>query len=491
MSDTTAPVKLSDRRISVSAKIIQGLGAIPDNVKNYAFGTLLLFYYNQVLGVSGYYSGLALMIAMGFDAITDPLVGSLSDNLRSRLGRRHPFMYAAAVPLPLSIYLLFVPPEGFAEFELFLWLATFAVLVRSSMTLFLVPWTALLAELSQNYEERTSIVSYRFLFGWIAGILTGVLTMGLVFPTTEEFDPGHLNPAGYATFAFWAAITIFVAILVTTHFSRNQIPFMPAPPVERKHFSFGNVFREIRLALTNRWFRLIFTGLLFSGAIGGTTGALGIYMNTYFWGLRPSEMAWFGVAGVGALLAFVLVRPIQRRYDKKTIIVFSSLFTLFEGILFINLRFLDVLPANGDPLLLPILVFGVTIAVIIGTVSGMVGPSIVADILDQQELKTGERQEGMFFSALSFSTKAISGFGVLIGGLILDALAFPRGIKPSEIDPDIVFNLGLTVGIAIPLMHLLPIWIYSRYRLTRELHGEIRRELDERHDQRHRLGDAP
>lgn len=484
MSDASAPGKMSERRISVAAKIIQGIGAAPDNIKNFAFGTLLLFYYNQVLGVSGYYSGMALMIAMVVDAITDPMVGSLSDNLRSRLGRRHPFMYASALPLPLSLLMLFIPPDGLSEFSLFIWMAIFAVATRASMTLFLVPWTALLAELSQNYEERTSIVSYRYLFGWITGVSTSFLTLRFLFPSSEEFQSGLLNPAGYPVFASIGACVIFVTIIFTTHFSRDQIPYLPAPPKDPNKFSFGNVFREIRLALTNRSFRIVFIGLLVSGAISGTSGALGIYMTTYFWGLTPEQIAWYGLAIIGAIAAFIVVRPVQRRLDKKTIIIGASLLLIFEGILLVNLRIFEILPPNTSPYLLPILVSMATLGALIGTVSGMVGPSIVADILDQHELNTGERQEGMFFSALSFSTKSISGFGIFFGGLILDFLAFPRGASPGDVEPGLILNLGITLGVIVPLLHLIPIAIYSRYKLTREVVEGIRRELDEQQAER-------
>ena len=145
--------------VSLTTKLLQGVGALPDTYKNFAFNTFLLFFYNQVLGYPATLASAALGIALCFDAVTDPMVGSFSDNLRSRLGRRHPLMYLSALPLALSLYFVFVPPDNLSSTVMFVWLMFFAIAVRTSMTLFLVPWSAMMAELSTDYVERTDIVN--------------------------------------------------------------------------------------------------------------------------------------------------------------------------------------------------------------------------------------------------------------------------------------------------------------------------------------------
>ena len=137
------------------------MGQTADSIKTFAFGTLLLLYYNQVLGVSGTLTGIAVAIAVGFDAISDPAVGSWSDGFRHRLGRRHPFMFAAIVPLAGTFFLLFWPPQGLSEFGLFIWLTVFAVLTRTALTFFQVPFIALGAEITKDYQERTQIAALR------------------------------------------------------------------------------------------------------------------------------------------------------------------------------------------------------------------------------------------------------------------------------------------------------------------------------------------
>ena len=139
-----------DRLVPFSSKLAFGVGQFAEGLKNTAFAAFVLFYYNQVLGLPGTLAGAALFIALVVDAVTDPLAGSLSDNHKSRLGRRHPFMYASAVPLGMAFVGLFAPPSGLGEWGLFAWLVAFAILTRVAMTLYHVPHLALGAEMTET-----------------------------------------------------------------------------------------------------------------------------------------------------------------------------------------------------------------------------------------------------------------------------------------------------------------------------------------------------
>jgi Na+/melibiose symporter-like transporter len=162
------------------------------------------------------------------------------------------------------------------------------------------------------------------------------------------------------------------------------------------------------------------------------------------------------------------------------VLLVCATINLLDGILMIALRFLDVLPQNGDPMLLVILIaagiFGAGIAVM----QGIIGSSIVADVLDDHELRTHYRQEAMFSAALSFSGKAVSGVGIVLGGLILSLIDLAPGSVPADVPPDTITRLGLVVGICVPALYVVPISLITRYKITREEHARIRRELDQR-----------
>lgn len=151
-------------------KLAYGLGQAAEGLKNGAFNVFLFFYYVQVLQLSTSLAGLALLIALCFDALTDPLVGSISDGWKGRFGRRHPFLFASIIPLGVSLVLLFNPPS-MGQLGLFAWLTTFAVFARVSITFFDIPHLSLGAELTQHFHERTEVVAYRFFFGYSGQIL--------------------------------------------------------------------------------------------------------------------------------------------------------------------------------------------------------------------------------------------------------------------------------------------------------------------------------
>ena len=463
-----------------STKLYQAIGSIPDTVKNYAFNTFILLYYNQILGVDPTRVSIALAIAIIFDAVTDPLVASLSDNLQTRWGRRHPLMLIGAAPLGIAFYFVFVPPAGLSETGLFFWLTGFVMLTRGLMAFFFVPWAAIAAELTDDYAERTSVMSFRFAIGWLIGISFPLFVLTVLMPSTPAHPVGQLDPTHYPTMALCGGILLSGAALATTLLTWREIPYLRRHATAPPGFSLLGTAKELWRALQNRQFALVFVIVLLSSAISGTTANIGIYMATFFWGFTTEDLRWFALASVGALIAFPLVAATQRRWDKKHVLLVCSTISLFDGIIVVGLRFLDVLPPNGDPMLLVILVgmgiFGASILVI----QGIIGASVIADVLDDHELRTHYRQEAMFNAALSFSGKAISSVGIVLGGLILSMIDLPRGVAPADVAPETVMRLGLVVGICIPLLHLIPLSLITRYKITRRAHAEIRHALDAR-----------
>ena len=146
-------------------KFFYGLGFISVGIKDILYAIFVFFYFSQILGLDQAYTGLATLIAILFDAVSDPIIGTISDNYNSKKwGRRHPLMFMSAIPLGISTYLLFTPISGLNQLQLFLWMTIFSILIRFFLTLFLVPGMSLGAELSSDYNERTVITSYRIMF---------------------------------------------------------------------------------------------------------------------------------------------------------------------------------------------------------------------------------------------------------------------------------------------------------------------------------------
>lgn len=467
-------------RLPVSTKLFQAFGALPGAVKDWAFNTFLLLFYNQVLGLPASWAGGALMIAVFVDAITDPAVGSLSDGLVTRWGRRHPLMYASVIPIGLSLYLLFSPPDGLTPSQLFGWLLVFAVASRVAMTFFAIPWAAMFPELTDNYVERSEVLAWRYGFGIISVALVTALTFSFVFPGTPDFEVGQLNPAGYERFAPALALLVSGVALATALLTHREIKYI-RQPVAKSRFGLSRILADLFATLRNRNFLLLFVGLLFSHTLTGTVEAMRIYLSTYFWGFTPTDLRWFALAAIGAFAALFIIPFLNRKFDKKTLLVATMTISILDGAVIISLRFLDILPPNGDPMLLWIIlaneVFRGFVAVIIGTMF----ISMVADTIDEQELRTGQRQEGVFSAAIGFSAKAISGLGILFAGLLLDlVIGFPRDATPDTLADPVVTRLGMVMGYLLPFLYFLPLSLIRTYALTRQRHSEILDQLASR-----------
>lgn len=465
-------------KVPVSTKIFQGFGGLANSHKDFAFNNFLLLYYSQILGVPASTTAIILALCLFADAITDPMVGAYSDNFRSRLGRRHPFMYAASVPLGLFMYLLFTPPAGASELTLVIWLFAFTLCTRTAFTFFIMPWNAVAAEFSDDYVERTSIITYRYVVGWIGGVIFSFGMYTFVFASSEEYPAGQLDPGNYPLFAMITGGLITLWCIVSTHMTRREVPYLLQPVQETPRFDFMDLARQVLLALSNRNFRLMFAGMLLFAGIAGIGGVFDMYMNTYFWEFAPEDLRWFAFSLFGAMVAFVLVPLLQERFQKQQILVTVLAVTMVLAMLKVVFRFVDIWPDNGDPYLVVALVIHTSFAAGLLTTAGIMFGSMVADMVDEQEHRVGRRQEGVFASAIGFSAKATSSLGLIIGGFLLDyAIGFPRGTQPGEVADNVLFKLAFTDGIAVPICYFLPIWMLTRYTLTRDRLTEIQAEL--------------
>lgn len=477
----------NERIVAFSSKLNYGIGQIAEGLKNTSFNLFLLFYYNHVLGVPGTLCGMALSIALIFDAISDPVAGSMSDNWRSRWGRRHPFMYASAIPLAIAFYFLFSPPtEMLSETGLFLWLLAFAVLTRASMTLYHVPHIALGAEMTNHFEERTVIVSFRMAFGYFGGMLTAIIGLGFFFAASEAFPNGQLNPGAYSPFALLLSVLMAVTIFVSAHGTLKEIPYLPKIPDNLPQISLWQatvrVFSDTWLAIQNQSFRWLFAGVLIVFVMVGVDNALNFYVNTFFWELTPRQIMVFTVSAIlGVVIGTIFTARLHKYLDKRPAVMFGTGWWAFWQILPIVLRLLDLFPENGTDTLFYTLVF-IKFIQGVGVAQALVSfNSMMADIVDEHELHTNRRQEGIFFGAVAFSGKAASGLGILVAGIALDLIMWPEGVRSAEeISPDVLTNLGIIYGPVVAAFAIVSVWAYGRYKLTRKRHREILLELEQR-----------
>jgi len=470
------------RRLTLPPMIAFGIGQAAEGMKNAAFNTFVLFFYQQVIGVSGTLTGIALGVALCFDAVFDPVIGAVSDKTRTRWGRRHPFMLAAVLPLGVSFYFLFNPPAGLADVGYFLWLAAFAILVRGSLAFYFIPHLALGAEMARDYNQRSTLFAFSTLFSALGGAFTGFFAYRHFFPTTAEFNPGLLNPAGYVGFGAAFGIAMATAILSCFVGTFREIPHLVQPLIVER-FGFVRLGRELLEAFRNNSFRALFFGMLFSTLVLSIEGVFSPYMGVHFWDFTTEELSLLPLAALcGLLLSLPLTPVVTRLLDKKLAVIIPAAIAIVSGNVLIVLRLMGVswFPDNDSHLMLPLVMIVTFIGTLIAPVIFTSLNSMFADIADEHELETGERREGVIFAARSFVIKATGAIGVIVGGMLLDFIEFPRGAAAGTVDPDIVWTLGFVQGPATSVFTLLGLLLYTGYRLDRRRHAEIIAELDQR-----------
>lgn len=474
---------MSSERLRVSTKLSYGVGSIGESAIYIAFNTWNFLFYNQVLGLSGTLAGLAVTISLVIDAISDPVVGSLSDRYRGKLGRRHPFLYIAPIPLAITFVMLYMPPAGLSGFGLFLWFTLFATLHRQAMTLYQVPHLALGAELSTDYHERSVVMSYSTLFM----VVGGASTFFFGWTWFAKSPGGVMSRGAYPGMATGVAVASALAIFISAFFTRDQIPRLQerlslAPPPER--FGLRQLFSEIKGCMSNRNYRMLLLGLIFLSATTGTRETVSSYASLFFWELPENKIRVFGLASPPAyIVAFILAVRLHRKYDKRNSIVIALIGLCAAAIVPLLLRFLGVAPPSGSSALIGMLfvaVFVFYLAIAVLTISVL---SALADVADEHELNTGRRQEGVFFAARTLFQKLSSGFGHVIAGVGLDLIHFPTGAKPGQVPHDVVTWLGVLDGPIAALPAVISIAFYGAYRIDRERLAEIQRQLSQRKSQ--------
>lgn len=456
---------------SLPTKLFYGFGSVAYGVKDNGFGFLLLLYYNQVLGLPERWVGLGIMVALVVDALSDPIVGYLSDHLHSRWGRRHPFMYVSAVPVAVAYYILWTPPAGLSPRALFVYFIVVAILVRTFLTFYEIPSSSLAPELTEQYEERTSLLGYRYFFGWWGGLTMGVLAYAVFLQPDAQHAVGVLNAAGYRRYALVASVLMAVAILISALGTHRHIPSLRKPPATRA-LGLTGVAREVRETLSNRSFLALFGAGFFAAMAAGLAAALNIYFNTYFWELTSSQISLLVLANFpSAAAALVLAPRLSAHYGgKKAAALRTAGAACVLGPAAIVLRLVGFFPANHSPLLLPLLVLGSFIVVTLIILASILVASMVADIVEDSELTTGRRSEGLFFAATSFMGKSVSGVGVFASTVLLSAIGFPRGAKPGAVDPTVIRNLGLVYIGVIVVLYVGMLLLLTRYRISQATH---------------------
>lgn len=471
--------------IKLRTKMYFGIGAGGEAASMWVFNALGLIFYQQILGLPAGLAATAMALAIIADAITDPLIGAVSDNFRSRYGRRHPFLFTAPIPLALCVFLIFHPPQIVVESTplLFSWLCLFTILQRTFQTFYVVPHLAMGAELSTDYLERTRVMSFNSLFGLYGGIAMHSVAWFAVFGFIFVDQGGQLYRPAYTWIALIGCLIIILSIFASAFGTYDQIEKLKRNENLRvEEWSLRSFYSDIWLVLKNRNYLFLLLGLFFLSLTIGTHETLGIFMVTFFWELTPNQIG-FLVANniIGVHLGFFLAAKLHDRFDKRWTIALCAVGLSVFWSMSVNLTLLGLAPANGSWSLVVFIIFFGSFAAFFGAVLNISVMSALADIADEHELNTGLRLEGIFYSARAFFSKAMNAVGHIVAGFALQYyILLPPKSVPGEVSDDVIFRLGIVDGPFAMVGGVIAGLVYLGYRIDKASHAEIQERLKER-----------
>jgi len=453
-----------------------GFGNFGYGVISQAVSTFLMFYATAVLGMNGAWVGMIVSIGVIWDAVSDPIMGYLSDQTRSkRFGRRHLYLWIGGIGIALSNALLwYIQPEMSLTVKL-ISMATWILVLKTFLTIYITPYTALSAELTEGYEERTKIQAVKTAFFLMGIFFTAALGLVLFFKPTAEYPVGQLNPAGYQAMGAATSILMLFSMAVVILTTKRMIPYLNGRILSESHVGMGHFFKSVRHAFTNKDYTAVVIGYLFTNLSSALINTIGLHVFTYTFSLNSSGIALI----IGAqILISILSQPVwamlSDKMEKRELIklglqisivgcLYFMLMVIFRNVF--DFQFYHLIPFS--------LLAG------FGTGGLYTLPqSMIADTVDVNALEMGMRQEGVFFGCMTLSYKLSQSVAIFLLGFVLELSGFDAQLSAQTANTGLV--LGLVLALGGILFFLFSYLAFKPYSLDRDKVNEVHRELQKR-----------
>lgn len=437
-----------------------------------------MLYYTQLLGLSASWAGIALSITLFWDAVTDPIMGHISDRTRSRFGNRHPYILIGGVLLAVFFFLLWVVPDWFDQpVAVFAAVLAINLLVRTAVTVYLVPYTALGFEMCQDYDDRSRLQGIRSFINQATNLVFGAFAWTLFFrdssgPDGERID-GTLIKENYLSMGAVLAAATFVFIILSVLATRPYIEDNRAQRAEGRALQafvvgIARIGRNRLSWLVVGFFALAQLAMLL-------TAQMQMFTYVFFMEFSASEKtAVHGGGMVAFSMGALAVSRLVGRFDKKM--------TGYIGMLLASIGSLGLLAVfttgwmspqasariHGFTLPIGTGVFGIGQALWWGGCGILVplATSMIADVSSLDQRETGINRDGTFAAAFSFFQKAAASFGLLITGFLVDLAGIVSDAKAQA--PEAAFNIAALTFMGGPILMAISFLVLRMYPITRE-----------------------
>jgi len=458
-------------KVPVVEKTLYGLGGPATYMGTFVGDKLSKQILNMQMGISPTLITLSIMVFRIYDGFLDPIMGWISDNTRSRWGRRKPFMFIGAILMALTVPLIYRFNPEWGTAYIIAWFIGIGLIFVTTQTLYNIPFQSLKMEMTPDYHERTSVNAYSsaiqkviyFFLPWTWWLTQQPLFTDLL----PDGQPDSLRGIQNVSLIF--ACVILVIGIIPSLICKERYYH------KAKNNNKEPLLKSFKITFQSKPFRILIFIILFF-QIEGLVEGLGGYLNVYHvWGgdrLNASRIGGIGgsLAAVVGLLSLPLWMKISKRFDKHRtlIVVFTIDFIAAIMVWFVY---------NPDYPYLVILMHFLNSILITGM--WVVVPSLLADVIDHDELKTGERREGSFSSFFSWFHKLSGTLFYGLSGPIIDLIGFNAKLGGDQ-PPEVIGRMFLAMSILPACMGLLMILCMILYPLKQDTMLDIRKQLEER-----------
>jgi len=432
-------------------KIVYGFGDLGNSIAYTIIGFFYLFYLTDVAGISPGIAGTIMLIGKIWDAVVDPFIGHASDHLKSPLGRRRPFFLLYSLPFAIFFYLLWNVPDVGYLWKIAYVSGSFLIFI-TFFSLIQIPYSSLTAQLTEDYDERTRLTAYRMAFSIIGGLVCAVLPIEIVHAFA---DP----QTGFRAMGLVFALVIFLSPAALFLWIRER-------PKQQKveKFSF---FKGLREVFRNRPFIFALLMFLFTWGAVDVISAMMIYYIKYWLNMESQTSVLLGLVFVTAVVFLPFWNWVCSRLGKKTSYILSSLLMI---LVFLSLLFLP----QDDRFWVYILCFfgGVGISA-----AHIIPWSILPDVIEWDEIKTGKRREGIYSGFSSFLHQLSASGAMFLIGIVLELAGY---VPNSEQARRSLFAIRFLLGPVPAILFLGGIIAILFYPINAEMHRRMKSILSKK-----------
>jgi len=450
-------------------------------IANGIFGFAML-YYTDALGLSHKLAGWAMSSAILWDAISDPIMGHISDNTRSKYGRRHQYMLWGGILTVLSFFFIWMVPECFrgSNISLFWYLVVINLIMRTGYTIFVVPMTALGFEMCQDYTGRTKIQGIKAITNMIANLLGPALAWTIFFPEKETAvkDPSNYIHMG-AVFSIVSLLSVFFLVFITRKYAIDSRD-MNISGTSAKDF-----FKDIREIITDSIPRWVFAYAVVVIVGIGLVAGLQMYLYEHFMHLDGLQKTiTHGGTMVGMMTGAAFCSKFARRLDKKKTVYVGGAISVACGIIVTAIFVTELIKPEQT-----IAIAGLNIPIAMLTFAffnstywfgnGVMLPvatSMMADVSEINEIKTGVGKDGAYAAMYSFAMKFAQSVSALVVGYCLAFVGFKTGTDVTQ-SHDTVMKLFLATFIIGPCISLTALVLIKMYPVNEGFLKKMRSEI--------------